>query len=411
MLTGLRAPPPRHSGVRLTNQDKIAFLHPGYSAPRNQLFSLPRVDAVDGDGGSKCGVHHLTALTACQVVANNAFRQGRLCTDTEGLRPAAEPMDGVLTAPHYYLVIDGNDQYPVVPSFQDWEFPHANFPTTWPAPSETQHEGPLAPPAPAATTRHCVVTNSGLASTSAHLVPREHDLWFSLNAMSIYGTGVRDIDDESNLVRMRADIHKCFDDRLFTMVPKPDGDSGLHYAVHAVDEGDTEFRDLHHNTAVQNIARVSREYAFARFAWCVLLRLKPFLLGGIPRRVVRFGLFGGGEPESRTERMDGSQLRDLFGAGKSRSSSPRKRKLEPPPGQLPDASLAGSGSCSSTAIGVEDEGEADDWYERNVEHSPRGRTRKRACHSFDGKRRHEADFGAAVSLVQGQGELMQPRGG
>ena len=108
MLTSLRAPPPRHSGVRLTNQDKIAFLHPGYSAPRNQLFSLPRVDAVDDDAGRKCGVHHLTALTACQVVANNAFGQGRLCTDAEGLRFAAEPMDGVLTASHYYFVIDGN---------------------------------------------------------------------------------------------------------------------------------------------------------------------------------------------------------------------------------------------------------------------------------------------------------------
>jgi len=103
--------------------------------------------------------------------------------------------------------------------------------------------------------------------------------------------------------------------------------------------------------------------------------------------------------------MDGSQLRDLFGAGKSRSSSPRKRKLEPP-GQLPGASLADSGSCSSTAIGVEDEGGVDDWYERNVEHSPRGRTRKRGCHSFDGKRRHETDFGASVSLVQEQDEIV-----
>ena len=254
------------------------------------------------------------------------------------------------------------------------------------------------------------MTNSGLASTLAHLVPREHDLWSSLNAMSIYGTGVRDMDDESNLVRMRADIHKCFDDRLFTIVPKPDGDGGLHYAVHAVDEGDTEFRDLHHNTATQNIERMSREYAFARFAWCVLLRLKPFLLGGIPRRVVRFGLFGGAEPESRTERMDGSQLRDLFGAGRSRSSSPRERKLEPL-GQLPGASLADSGSPSSTAVGVEDEGGADDWYRRNVEDSPRGRTRKRVCCSFDVGRRHEADFGISASPVQGHEELMSQPGG
>ncbi|KAK0658086.1 hypothetical protein B0T16DRAFT_426038 [Cercophora newfieldiana] len=386
MPTSLRVPPPRPSMVRLTTEDKIAFLHPGYSAPRNQLFSLPRVDAVDGDAGRKYGVHHLTALTACQIVANNAFGQGRLCTDAKGLHPAAEPMDGVLTAPQYYFVLDDDDHYPVVPSFQDWEFPHDKFPAAWwPAPSATQHEGTHTPSSPPVTTRHCVVTNSGLASTLAHLVPKEHEPWFALNAMSRYGTGVRGIDDDSNSVPMRADIHKCFDDRMFAIVPKPDGDNnGLRYAVHTVDEGGTEFRDLHHNTAIQNIAGMSREYAFARFAWCMLMRVKSFLTQRVPRHLVRFGLFDGPEPEAKTEDMKWEDIDSLYGGGKSRSSSPRKRKLGRD----------------------EDEDGANEWYERNVEEPHRGRTRKRVCHSVDGEHRHETDVGPSAPIAQGQEELV-----
>ncbi|KAK3356625.1 hypothetical protein B0T25DRAFT_629922 [Lasiosphaeria hispida] len=177
--------------------------------------------------------------------------------------------------------------------------------------------------------------------------------------MSIYGTGVRDIDDESNLVRMRSDMYRCFDDRLFVVAPKSNGTETC-FVVHSVSEEDryAEFRAPYHNTALQSIGRVSREYVFARFAWCIFIRGKPFPLGGVPRRVVRFGLFEKSDPTSKTEVMGGSQLGDLFGAGKSRSSSPRKSKLGPP-GDGSDAA-ADNDSCSATEVGSSGKLESND---------------------------------------------------
>jgi len=69
MLAGLRAPPPRHSGVRLTwNQDKIALLASRLLGTTKSNYSaLPRVDTIDDDAGRECGVYHLTALTACYL--------------------------------------------------------------------------------------------------------------------------------------------------------------------------------------------------------------------------------------------------------------------------------------------------------------------------------------------------------
>jgi len=304
MPVTIRMPPTIRPLVRLTPQDKIAFLHPGYNAPRNHLFSLPRVDAVNGETDDRRGVHHGTALVACQIVANNSFGKGCLCLDAYGQEPAPQDLEGILTASQYYFVIGHSraEPYPVVPSFQDWEFPHSDFPVGWPAPPDPQ-VGAIS-----ATSAHCIVTRSSLASTSAHLIPKEHGRWFALNAMSIYAINTRDIDDESNLVRMRADIHKCFDDRMFVFAPKTDKDGKQHYVVHAVHEGDTEVRDMYQNTAAQAIGRVSREYLLARFAWCILLRLKPFLFGGVPRRVVRFRIFDGVEPESRTDCLGSSEL-------------------------------------------------------------------------------------------------------
>jgi hypothetical protein len=59
----------------------IHFLHPGYPPPTKILISLPRVDRVAADAATAFGVHHRTALLACQIIAGNAFDTGRLALD------------------------------------------------------------------------------------------------------------------------------------------------------------------------------------------------------------------------------------------------------------------------------------------------------------------------------------------
>lgn len=71
----------------------ISFRHPAYSEPEDILSKLPRLDhteqsstALGPEHETVAGVHHRTALLACQIIANNAFN-GYLATDRDGQDP------------------------------------------------------------------------------------------------------------------------------------------------------------------------------------------------------------------------------------------------------------------------------------------------------------------------------------
>jgi hypothetical protein len=108
---------------------KIHFLHPHYDGDwHDPLLSLPKLDTAPGSFVPS-GVHHRTALLACQIVANNAFR-GYLATDRYGAGRVTIGHDNILTQDNYWLIADpGNPRYdyPVVPSFEDWAFPSQKF--------------------------------------------------------------------------------------------------------------------------------------------------------------------------------------------------------------------------------------------------------------------------------------------
>ncbi|KAJ5005482.1 hypothetical protein K4K57_011735 [Colletotrichum sp. SAR 10_99] len=53
-------------------------------------------------------------------------------------------------------------------------------------------------------------------------VPREEAEWFMRNGMSRYGVDTRDVNESRNMIRLRADIHRCFDTRMFSIIPKPE---------------------------------------------------------------------------------------------------------------------------------------------------------------------------------------------
>jgi hypothetical protein len=57
------------------------------------------------------GVHHRTALLACQIIAGNAFDNSRFAFDKAGQQPVQVPLDGVLTDNQYYLIVDGSGKY------------------------------------------------------------------------------------------------------------------------------------------------------------------------------------------------------------------------------------------------------------------------------------------------------------
>ena len=89
-----------------SSDDRIAFLHSSYGFPKNVLFCLSRIDC---DRTSvRYSVHHRTALTACQIMANNACT-GYLAFDAKGEQRMDQTleMNGILLDRRYYFILEG----------------------------------------------------------------------------------------------------------------------------------------------------------------------------------------------------------------------------------------------------------------------------------------------------------------
>ena len=91
----------------------IEFCHPGYAAPYNVLLTLARVDRSTAT--NPLGVHHGTALTALQIIADNAFETGRITLDRDGQRDVNVPLEGILTESTYYFIVgDSPSMFPLL---------------------------------------------------------------------------------------------------------------------------------------------------------------------------------------------------------------------------------------------------------------------------------------------------------
>ncbi|SPO07719.1 uncharacterized protein DNG_10414 [Cephalotrichum gorgonifer] len=337
----------------------VSFLHPAYPPPINVLFSL---SCPDRDG-EVSGVHHRTALVACQIIANNAFETGALFLDREGQNPVPSSvgMDGVLTEEEYFFHVGPHPDttYPVVPSFQDWEFPHGTMPQTWTSLTSPSISG--LPSSLGSAQQRCAITNHSSGLTVAHIIPVEENEWFQRNDMARYSIHrVGALDGPQNVVSLRADIHMCFDARHFAVVPKPpdaEGTGDGAYVVHDF-SGDAEFTTLYHNIPLLYLEATSPQYIFARFAWTVLIGIKPFLEAGLSRQVVQLNIQGLGL-EWKSVLLDGQRLAGIYGPGGSRSASTKKRRrrAQPADEEIDDdlEELSGEGYYTPTDLDTSDE--------------------------------------------------------
>ncbi|KAK3363953.1 hypothetical protein B0T25DRAFT_56175 [Lasiosphaeria hispida] len=338
-----RRRPPRPV-LELVSRTDIRFRHPGY-ALHSLFLSLPRVDSAASIPTH--GVHHRTALLACQIIAGNAFTNSYLSLDRAGQQRVQVPLDGVLTENEYYFFVEGVALYPIVPSFQDWEFPHDRIPDWW-------HP---AVPSPAV---NCSITNAGYAVEEAHLVPREERLWYRENEMEAYGVGMPDIDNKANILPLRKDIYWAFDARWFVIVPRMvTTDSSVpaapQYVTHIISRAAAELWPAYHLTIAESIQDECRAYLFARFAWAILFRVKLFVTAGETRNVIRIVRISGTR-SYKTERCSGAELESAYGGGGSKTAAPLKQN----PRKRRSAQASDQGDLSDTSG---DSDAAEDWEE------------------------------------------------
>jgi hypothetical protein len=365
----------------------IEILHPDYLEGENTLLVFRAL-------GDDDGIDHDTALAACGIIAGNIWT-GFLATrngdnNLNGtLVPVARPADGILRAESYYFQLPdahvSERPYPVVVRFSDWCFPHRNLPPPW---SDVGSQEALSP--------SCRLTDAGWGVEKAHLVPLSVQPWWIREGLGRYTITDRfsqpDIDADDNMIMLRSDMHKLFDEKVFAIVPKrdaelrnrsesgepqaetspnPQGPLPLSLVTHIFNPiSDAYFNATYHNRKLLPF-RHSFECLFARFAWTLF---SPGVIGRFltqcltERRVLIF------DPARRrfgVETRNSEQTHAIYRASQSRSASPRKRGAGEMAGDCEPAPVHGDGE-------MEDQSPADSGFA--AEASPgRGRPRKRRC--------------------------------
>lgn len=312
-------------------QPNIDFVHPGYDGDFTSaiFLSLPRLD--------DCGVCFDTALTACGIIACNQWT-GFFSTDKLGQSRVDRPRDGILRDhPYYYfhLPASGSESsgeppshttspspYPIVACFSDWTFPHHALFTNWNR-LQLQTNTNVQPLAVGQCTSFCIATNYSHGVDVAHCVPSHEREWWDLNGMGHYGRSsmyhfsTEPQDSPANLVPLRSDFRRVFDERYLCFVPKEVEESEpvsdqvdrrdpqtqtqtqTRLLIHVfVPSPNGQVAGLWHNRGLHAIpSGLSKECLFARFAYTILspaVFSSTFLSGAIVARRLRVR-----EPETR----------------------------------------------------------------------------------------------------------------
>ncbi|TIA35912.1 hypothetical protein D6C78_05798 [Aureobasidium pullulans] len=234
---------------------------------------------------------------------------------------------------------DGQDEYryPVVPSFKHWRFPHSCLPPSWPQSPSEGTDGAMAMQAVSISSASqavrdrdgsCRLSGFGDQIERAHLCPRSEVEWFLDQDMDRYNDsrslmGNNVIDDLSNSLALRVDIHQSFDARNFVFVPKQD-----RWVAHFIANTRT-LGATYHNTIVDLDSAVHPCFLLSRLAWAVLPMVANFLLRGHVRRVTIK------QPQAtsststtsayRTQDMTKHDLLAILNPPRARSQSPKKR--------------------------------------------------------------------------------------
>ncbi|KAL8711531.1 MAG: hypothetical protein Q9225_007096 [Loekoesia sp. 1 TL-2023] len=317
-------PQPASCDVSANPKHRVLILHPGYTEAQATLLSLAAFDRAAG------GLHFDTARIACGIIAGNRW-DGFFTKDAEGKELAvSDTEEGILPVGDYYFHLpDFSDKrYPIVPTFHHWDFPHDNLPPSWTATTldSSSSRPPLFSRSDSSIALYvrdegaCRMSLHTEACEKAHLCPVSENEWFSAQLMHKYAedsrsTGETAIYDVNNMVLLRADLHKSFDDRKFVFIPK-----ARQFVVHMLCPS-RELTAFYHNSRLHPLDSVPREYLFTRLAWALFPLLEGFLQANKDRLIISASCRG--QPYVATAKE--CRLMTSSGKARSRNNSPTKR--------------------------------------------------------------------------------------
>ncbi|KAI9776296.1 MAG: hypothetical protein M1839_000456 [Geoglossum umbratile] len=225
------------------------------------------------------------------------------------------------------------NEYPIVPSFQEWVFPHGNLPPTWTVPSSD--DIPTTSPSDMASAvlardPSCQISSHRDCKSCAHICPAAQATWFTTNGIQSYNLRCQSsfiyiVDDIRNGLTLRLDLHHDFDKKKFVFVPK------MGMLVTHMLQPTYELGRLYHNTLLLETPGISIEFLLARFAWAIFLSVKHFLLAGLLRLLQCVLLQQDVGPKHTIVKANAKTCQELGGA---KTPSPTKRKA--PTGDVVD---------------------------------------------------------------------------
>jgi len=135
----------------------------------------------------------------------------------------------------------------------------------------------------------CRLSNHRDCVSYAHLCPRAELDWFRNNQMGRYSLEIESnsIDDIGNIILLRYDLRRDFDNGKFIFIPKKSESTSETAIVAHVLEPTHELGLLYHNTQLHPMPGVPWVFFLARFAWAIFPSVQPFLECGIPRLLIR----------------------------------------------------------------------------------------------------------------------------
>ncbi|KAI0445985.1 hypothetical protein F4803DRAFT_547771 [Xylaria telfairii] len=244
-IAGVPIKPPLQGPVDPEPVRRIRIRHPGYRQG-NLLLQFAALDHVDKSSSRDgiWGIHYGTVITACGIIADNAFDKVYLSKDVYG-KERAPTYRGVLEHGDYWLQLDGSQlpdpqdptsedkrdevhPYAIVPTFWNWLFPHGKLPAEW----QQEHNPPLSPDQLQPTNNmnkvrdeveRCFLSSLRTAIEKAYVIPAAHNTWMTLNEMDQYCSepGRNTVNNSRNIIPLKADFHTVFDAGGFVIVPKP----------------------------------------------------------------------------------------------------------------------------------------------------------------------------------------------
>ena len=169
----------------------------------------------------------------------------------------------------------------------------------------------------------CRMTNYTEQTEAAHIIPDGESEWFCASGMTCRAT----MTHSSNFLLLRVDVHKLWDQRQFTIVPR------------TVDEQQAERTDwvtyvlkrhppaevinLYHDVSLQPITGIDVLFLFCRFAWTIFESLDIFLEQGSARWLMVRNPMTGSEEAAQ---FSSNKCRDQNFTRRGRTQSPKKAK-------------------------------------------------------------------------------------